>query len=118
MQQLKVAKEAATAAVHVRANCSFKGFEYTTKALMTELALLATVQTVPQLNLDAASFQPRKVVPEMTMSQESVSLAISSSLSINRVPVPGPTKFSGDLLIFTHWKMFFMTHWHELPTSN
>lgn len=78
------------------------------------------MQTVPQLNLDAASFQPRKVVPGMTMSQESVGLAqaISSSLSINRVPVPGPTKFSGDLLIFTHWKMFFMTHWHELPPSN
>lgn len=42
VQQLKVAKEAAAAAVRVREICSFKGFEYTTKALMTELALLAT----------------------------------------------------------------------------
>lgn len=56
----------------------------------------------------------------MAMSQESVSLAqaISSSLSMNRVPIPGPTRFSGDLLIFTDGKMFFMMHWHELPSSN
>lgn len=78
------------------------------------------MQTVPRWNLDAASFQPREVAPEMTMSQESVSVAqaISSSLSMNHVPVPGPTRFSGNLLIFTDWKMFFMTHWHELPASN
>lgn len=42
VQQLKVAKEAATADDHARENCYFKAFEYTTKALMTELALLAT----------------------------------------------------------------------------
>ena len=50
-----------------------------------------------RLNPDAASFQPHQAAPEVTMIQESVNLAqaIDSSLSMNRLPVPEPTMFSG-----------------------
>ncbi|XP_051281790.1 uncharacterized protein LOC127377717 [Dicentrarchus labrax] len=46
----------------------------------------------------------------LTRTQESVSLAqaIASSLSMNRLPVPEPTTFSGDPLRFTDWKMSFI----------
>lgn len=45
------------------------------------------------------------------MTQESVSLAqaIASSLSMNRLPVPEPTTFCGEPLMYTDWKMSFIT---------
>lgn len=53
--------------------------------------------------------------------QESVSLdqAIASSLSMNCLPVPEPTTFSGDPLSFTDWKMSFvaMIDQKTLPAS-
>lgn len=113
LQQLQAEKEVAIAAARVRAYDSLEDSENQNEEInnKTSSACYGKLKTEPQLNPDAASFQPRQAVPEMTLTQESVSLAqaIASSLSMNRLPVPEPTMFSGDPLRFTDWKMSFMT---------
>lgn len=113
LQQLQAEKDVAIAAARVRAYDSFEGFENHNEEVnnKTNPACYRKLKTEPQLNPAATSFQPRHAASEMTMTQESVSLAqaIASSLSMNRLPVPEPTTFSGDPLRFTDWKMSFMT---------
>lgn len=112
LQQLQAEKEVAIAAARVRAYDNFENFENQSEEIYdrTSSARYRKLKTEPQLNPDAASFQPHQTVPEMTSTQESASLAqaIASSLSLNRLPVPEPTTFSGDPLRFTDWKMSFM----------
>ncbi len=95
LQQLQAEKEVAIAAARVRAYNSFEGFESQNEEInnKTNSACYRKLKTEPQLNPDAASFQPRQSAPEMTMTEESVSSAqaIASSLSMNRLPVPEPT---------------------------
>ncbi|XP_039679755.1 uncharacterized protein LOC120573907 [Perca fluviatilis] len=104
LQQLQAAKDVAIAAARVRAYDDFEGFENHDEEINDRK------ETEPRLNPDATSFQSRQAAPEVTMTQESVSLAqaIASSLSMNRLPVPEPTTFSGNPLQFTDWKMSFM----------
>ena len=112
LHQLQATKEVAIAAARVRAYDSFEGFENHNEEIDDRASSAHyRIQTEPQLNPDAASFRPRQTVPQVTMTQESVSLAqaIASSLSMNRLPVPEPTTFSGDPLKFIDWKMSFMT---------
>ncbi|XP_026059678.1 uncharacterized protein LOC113044182 [Carassius auratus] len=111
LQQLQAAKDVAIAAARVRAYDNFEGFENHDEEIndQTNSACYRN-QNEPRLNPDAASFQPHQTVPEVTVTQESVSLAqaIASSLSMNRLPVPEPTTFRGDPLQFTDWKMSFI----------
>ena len=111
LQQLQTEKDVAIAAARVRAYDDLEGFENHDEAIndRTNSACYRR-ETNPRLNPNAASFQPHQAAPEVTMTQESVSLAqaIASSLSMNRLPVPEPTKFSGDPLRFTDWKMSFI----------
>ncbi|KAL6475780.1 hypothetical protein MHYP_G00168200 [Metynnis hypsauchen] len=104
LQQLQATKEVAIAAARVRAYDSFE-------EEIDNRTSSAHYRTHPRLDPDAASFRPHQAVPEVTMTQESASLAqaIASSLSMNRLPVPEPTTFSGDPLKFTDWKMSFIT---------
>lgn len=99
LQQLQAEKDVAVAAARLRAYDDLEGFE-------NHDEINDRMQNEPRLNPDAASFQPHQAE---TMTLESVSLAqaIASSLSMNRLPVPEPTKFSGDPLQFTDWKMQF-----------
>ena len=62
-----------------------------------------------KLNPNATSFQPQ-ASRGSSANQEAVSLAeaIASSLSMNRLPAPEPTTFSGDPMQFVDWKMTFM----------
>lgn len=108
MQQLQAATDVAIAAARVRAYDDFERFENHDEEINDKLnSACYIMETEPRLNTDVASFQPHQAAPEMTMAQESVSLAqaIASSLSINRLPVPEPTTFSGDPLQFTDWKI-------------
>ncbi|XP_026101642.1 uncharacterized protein LOC113072978 [Carassius auratus] len=111
LQQLQAAKDVAIAAARVRAYDNFEGFENHDEEIndQTNSACYRN-QNEPRLNPDAASFQPHQTAPEVTVTQESVSLAqaIASSLSMNRLPVPEPTTFRGDPLQFTDWKMSFI----------
>lgn len=111
LQQLQAAKDVAIAAARVRAYDYFEGFENHDEVINdTTNSACYRKETEPRLNPDAASFQPHQTAPEVTMSQESVSLAqaIASSLSMNCLPVPEPTTFHGDPLQFTDWKMSFI----------
>ncbi|KAJ8009571.1 hypothetical protein DPEC_G00090260 [Dallia pectoralis] len=103
LQQLQAAKDVAIAIARMRVYEDFDGFEDHDEESNDKMEIK------PQLNPDAASFQPQDA-PEVKMTQESVSLAqaIASSLSINRLPVPEPTTFSGNPLQFVDWKMSFM----------
>ncbi|XP_054600468.2 uncharacterized protein [Nothobranchius furzeri] len=112
LQLLQAEKEVAIAAARVRAYDSFEDFESHNDEIKNKTSsAYHRIQIEPPLNPDAASFQPHQVAPEKTVTQEYVSLAqaIASSLSMNRLPVPEPTTFSGDPLRFTDWKMSFMT---------
>ncbi|CAI5640766.1 unnamed protein product, partial [Oreochromis niloticus] len=111
LQQLQADKEVAIATARVKAYNSLEGFENHNGEIDSKISSACyRRQMEPQLNPNAASFQPHQAIPEMTMTQESVSLAqaIASSLSMNRLPVPEPATFSGDPLQFTDWKMSFM----------
>lgn len=112
LQQLQAEKEVAIAAARVRAYDSFEGFGDHNEEInnKTNFACYRKLKTESPLNPDATLFQPCQATSEKT-TQESVSLvqAIASSLSLNRLPVPEPTMFSGDPLRFTDWKMSFMT---------
>lgn len=110
LQQLQAAKDVAIAAARVRAYDDFEGFENHDEEIDKTNSACYRTETEPRLNPDAASFQLHQAAPEVTMTQESVSLAqaIASSLSMNRLPVPKPTTFSGDPLQFTDWKMSFI----------
>ncbi len=111
LQQLQAEKDVAIAAARVRAYDDFEGFENHDEEFndKTNLACYRK-ETEPRLNPDAASFHPHQAALEVTMTQESVNLAqaIASSLSLNRLPVPEPTMFSGNPLQFTDWKMSFI----------
>lgn len=111
LQQLQAAKDIAIAAARMRAYDDFEGFENHDDEFNDKISPACYRQkSEPRLNLDAASFQPHQAASEITMNQESVSLAqaIASSLSMNRLPVPEPTTFSGNPLQFTDWKMSFI----------
>ncbi|XP_039907300.1 uncharacterized protein LOC120746094 [Simochromis diagramma] len=111
LQQLQADKEVAIAIARVKAYNSLEGFENHNGEIDSKISSACYRRQIePQLNPNAASFQPHKAIPEMTMTQESVSLAqaIASSLSMNRLPVPEPATFSGDPLQFTDWKMSFI----------
>ncbi|XP_039463550.1 uncharacterized protein LOC120436748 isoform X2 [Oreochromis aureus] len=111
LQQLQADKEVAIATARVKAYNSLEGFENHNREIDSKISSACYRRQIePQLNPNAASFQPHQAIPEMTMTQESVSLAqaIASSLSMNRLPVPEPASFSGDPLQFTDWKMSFM----------
>lgn len=111
LQQLQAAKDVAIAAARVRAYDNFEGFENHDEEINDQTnSACYRKQNEPRLNPDAASFHPHQAAPEVTMTQESVSLAqvIASSLSMNRLPVPEPTTFRGDPLQFTDWKMTFI----------
>lgn len=62
----------------------------------------------PQLNPQVESFHPQ-AFQEVKTTQETENLAqvLANSLSINRLPVPEPTTFTGDPLKFIDWKMSF-----------
>jgi len=111
LQQLQAAKDVAIATARVRAYDDFEGSENHDEGIDKTYFARYKSETEPRLNPDAASFQPHQAAPEGTMTQESVSLAqaIASSLSMNRLPVPEPTTFSGDPLQFTDWKMSFIS---------
>lgn len=122
LQQLQAEKDVAVAAARVKVYEDFEGFEnhdeeFTDK---TNLAHYGK-EAEPRINPNAASFRPQQAAHEVTMTQESVSLAqaIASSLSLNRLPVPEPTTFSGNPLQFTDWKMSFIAliDRKPLPTS-
>ncbi|XP_065108476.1 uncharacterized protein [Paramisgurnus dabryanus] len=111
LQQLQAAKDVAIAAARVRAYDGFEGFEDHDEEFNDKTnSACYRMETKPRLNPDAVSFQPHQVAPEVIMTQESASLAqaIASSLSMNRLPIPEPTTFSGDPLQFTDWKMSFI----------
>ncbi|CAI5683011.1 unnamed protein product [Oreochromis niloticus] len=111
LQQLQADKEVAIATARVKAYNSLEGFENHNGEVDSKISSACYRRQIePQLNPNATSFQPHQAIPEMTMTQESVSLAqaIASSLSMNRLPVPEPATFSGDPLQFTDWKMSFM----------
>ncbi|XP_042596033.1 uncharacterized protein LOC122139888 [Cyprinus carpio] len=111
LQQLQAAKDVAIAAARVRAYDNFEGFENHDEEINDQTnSACYRKQNEPRLNPDAASFHPHQAAPEVTMTQESVSLAqvIASSLSMNRLPVPEPTTFRGDPLQFTDWRMTFI----------
>ncbi|XP_054653604.1 uncharacterized protein LOC129193043 isoform X1 [Dunckerocampus dactyliophorus] len=112
LQQLQAEKEVAVAEARVRAYDDFEGFENQEEELSNNVNYACfRTKSEAQLNPNAASFHPYQGAPEVTMTQESVSLAqaIASSLSMSRLPVPEPTTFSGDPLRFTDWKLTFMT---------
>ncbi|KAK7909491.1 hypothetical protein WMY93_014175 [Mugilogobius chulae] len=112
LQQLQTAKEVAIATARVKTYDSFDCFEDNNDDIDDKLSsVYFKIQNTPQLNPDAAAFQSHQVASESPTTPESVSLAqaIASSLSMNRLPIPQPTTFSGDLLMFTDWKMSFMT---------
>lgn len=112
LQQLQAEKEVAIAAARVKAYNGFDCFENHNEEINNKTSCAHhRIQTEPHLNPNAVSFQPHQVAPEMTTTEESVSLAqaIASSLTMNRLPVPEPNTFSGDPLRFTDWKMSFMT---------
>ncbi|KAJ8014563.1 hypothetical protein DPEC_G00041540 [Dallia pectoralis] len=106
LQQLQAAKDVAIAIARMRVYEDFDGFDGFEDH---DEESNDKMEIKPQLNPDAASFQPQDA-PGVKMTQESVSLAqaIASSLSINRLPVPEPTTFSGNTLQFVDWKMSFM----------
>lgn len=111
LQQLQAAKDIAIAAARMKAYDDFEGFENHDEEFNDKISPACYRQeTERRLNPDAALFQPHQAASEITMNQESVSLAqaIASSLSMNRLPVPEPTTFSGNPLQFTDWKMSFI----------
>lgn len=112
LKQLKAAKDVDVAAARVKAYDNFEGFESHDDELNDKInSACYRMESEAELNQDAASFHPHQATPDVTLMQESVSLAqaIASSLSISRLPVPEPTMFSGDPLRFTDWKLTFMT---------
>ena len=99
LQQLQAAKDVSIAAARVRAYNDFEGFDnYDEETNDKTNSACYRIETKPRLNPDATSFQPHRAAPEVTMTQEPVSLAqaIASSLSMKRLPIPEPTTFSGD----------------------
>lgn len=74
----------------------------------------------PQLNPQVESFHPQ-AFQEVKTTQETENLAqvLANSLSINRLPVPEPTTFTGDPLKFIDWKMSFtaLIDRKSIPTS-
>lgn len=113
LQQLQAEKEVAIAAASVRAYENFEGFEDHNEGIDTQIgsACYRRLKTEAPLNPDIASFQSRQAASARTLNQESANpaQAIASSLSMNRLPVPEPTTFSGDPLRFTDWKVSFIT---------
>ncbi|XP_057716613.1 uncharacterized protein LOC130931672 [Corythoichthys intestinalis] len=112
LQQLQAKKEVAIAAARVRAYDGFDGYENRNEGINDRINPVChrRLKTEPSLNPGAAPFQPRQASFDNTTQEESsLAQAIASSLSMNRLPVPEPTMFSGDPLKFTDWKMSFMT---------
>ncbi|XP_035985253.1 uncharacterized protein LOC118558808 [Fundulus heteroclitus] len=113
LQQLKEEKEIAVAAARVRA---YDECEHGVKNVEEIKDIDHRINPFfsrdkPCLNPDATSFQPYQSAPEVAVNPKTSNLAeaITSSLSMSRLPVPEPTVFSGDPLRFTDWKMSFMT---------
>lgn len=118
LQQLQADNEAKVAAARVQAYNSFDIFAHCEEEIQSK-SLYGRHNTDLKTSLDpeAASFQPHPKPPELTMTNEEVSLAqvIASTLTLNRLPVPEPTLFSGDPLKFIDWKISFMALVDQRP---
>ncbi|KAL4006146.1 hypothetical protein ACER0C_005859 [Sarotherodon galilaeus] len=109
LQQLKADSEVKVAAARVRALSAQNDIESHDQVSCYNLENSANLpNSAPQLSLNprALIFRPHNTTPE----REELSLvqALASSLTLNRLPVPEPTIFSGDPLKFMDWKVSFM----------
>lgn len=111
LQQLQADNEVKVAAARVQAYNSFDSFaQCEEESQFKSLYGRHNTDLKTSLDPEAASFQPHLKPPEPTTTKEEVSLAqvIASTLTLNRLPVPEPTVFSGDPLKFIDWKISFM----------
>lgn len=109
LQQLKADSEVKVAAARVRALSAQNDIESHDQVSCYNLENSANLpNSAPRLSLNpqAPTFRPHNTTPE----REELSLvqALASSLTLNRLPVPEPTIFSGDPLKFMDWKVSFM----------
>lgn len=121
LQQLQADNEVRVAAARVRAYNSFDSFTHREEETLPKslYGRYNTDLTTP-LDPEAASFQPHPKLPELTTKEEvSLAQAIASALTLNRLPVPEPTVFSGDPLKFIDWKISFtaLVDQRPLPVS-
>lgn len=112
LQQLQVEKEVEVAAARVRAYNNLEGDvkNYGEETDYETYSAHQKIESRTSLDPKAVSFQPQQAFPEISTTQDTVSLAqaIASSLSVSRLSPPEPTTFTGDPLKFIDWKMSFM----------
>ena len=113
LQLLQADKDIRVAAARVNA---YNSFEDDCKPCGEEIdhpthSVHRNTESKSQLNPEATTFKPLQAYPEMPVTQETGSLtqAIISSLSMNRLPAPEPTTFTGEPLKFIDWQMSFMS---------
>ncbi|XP_057694061.1 uncharacterized protein LOC130917030 [Corythoichthys intestinalis] len=112
LARIQAEKEVQVAAARVKAYDSF-GSDYE-----REFELNTAHQEMNHtLNPNATSFQPQQAPSQKATPVEAISLAqaIASSLSINRLPVPEPTKFTGDPIRYVDCKTTFMALIDQKP---
>ncbi|XP_055366079.1 titin homolog [Betta splendens] len=118
LQQMQAENEVKVAAARVRVYNIFDSVENNEEE--SDYKILPSCQNVKietPLNPQAAEFQRQHATLEAQSTQDAVSLAqaIASSLTLNRLPVPEPTVFTGDPLKFLDWKLSFTTLIDQKP---
>ena len=119
LQQLKAQKDIRVAAARLKAYDNFNTDDNTPCSNQTNdnpLSVLPNV--IPSSKQNIISTTPQSTE---TSSQPSAALNLTqsliSSLSLNRLPAPEPTTFSGEPLDFVDWKMSFAALIDRQPLS-
>lgn len=112
LQLLEAEKEVRVAAARVKAYNSFEddSKHWNEEIDHTTYSVPRNTESKPKLNPEAKLFRHPLPHTETPVNRETGSLtqALISSLSMNRLPAPEPTTFTGEPLKFIDWRMSFM----------